>query len=349
EMGAICCRPDFLIANDDSHHEEELIRFFMIGMGGAGKSTVIRQLMKLCTDYPNAYKMYDSEWNEKYTIHTESDLRKWKLIIQHNILEAFCKIIKQCRLFGITFSNEQLKIINELEKLCGDVKTLHLRKSEWASQFDEHLGDKLISLIDDDTQPLQRTLTRSHEFVAECRLSDGVRHFLNRDKILNYSRGDTLPTEEDIVHARDPTSGLNYYHFRVHKMRIEIHDMGGQMVERKKILEFLTHWISDSKPNYRNFVLYVTSMAEYNILHPDNPQYTLLDESAAFMRMVLNLSQVQECGFLIFFNKYDIFQERVSDPILKSDFRKFLHRFIKEEDLRKYEQCNIVKIDVLKK
>uniref|UniRef100_A0A914RGG4 Uncharacterized protein n=1 Tax=Parascaris equorum TaxID=6256 RepID=A0A914RGG4_PAREQ len=93
-MGAICCRPDFLIANDDSHHEEELIRFFMIGMGGAGKST-------------------------------------------------------------------------------------------------------------------------------------------------NYSRGDTLPTEEDIVHARDPTSGLNYYHFRVHKMRIEIHDMGGQMVER--VCMILTH------------------------------------------------------------------------------------------------------------
>lgn len=93
-MGAICCRPEFLIANDESHHEEELIRFFMVGMGGAGKSTVIRQLMKLCIDYPNAYKMYDSEWNEKYTVHSESDLRKWKLIIQHNILEAFCKMIK---------------------------------------------------------------------------------------------------------------------------------------------------------------------------------------------------------------------------------------------------------------
>lgn len=55
---------------------------------------------------------------------------------------------------------------------------------------------------------------------------------------------------------------------------------------QKKILEFLTHWISDSKPNYRNFILYVTSMAEYNILHPDNPQYTLLDESAAFMKVI---------------------------------------------------------------
>lgn len=60
---------------------------------------------------------------------------------------------------------------------------------------------------------------------------------------------------------------------------------------------------------------------------------------AFIFQMLLNLSQVQECGFLIFFNKYDIFQERVSDPILKPDFRKFLHRFIKEEDLKKYEQC----------
>ncbi|KHN78176.1 hypothetical protein Tcan_03568 [Toxocara canis] len=90
-------------------------------------------------------------------------------------------------------------------------------------------------------------------------------------------------------------------------------------------------------------------MAEYNVLHPDNPQYTLLDESAAFMKMILNLSQVQECGFLIFFNKSDIFEERVSDPMLKPDFRKFLGRFIKEGDLKKYEQGNIVKVEVLRK
>lgn len=59
-------------------------------------------------------------------------------------------LFQQCRLFGMTFSSEQAKIINELERLCGDVKTLHLRKFEWASQFDEQLGNKLISLIDDD-------------------------------------------------------------------------------------------------------------------------------------------------------------------------------------------------------
>ncbi|KHN78201.1 Guanine nucleotide-binding proteinsubunit alpha-15 [Toxocara canis] len=303
-MGAVCCRSEVFAANNEPQ-EEELIRFFMVGMGGAGKSTVIRQLMKLCIECPQSYKMYDSEWNEKQSVHSEADLRKWKLIIQHNILESFCKTIQQCRLFGISFPDEQKKIVDEIEKLCGDVRTLHLRKQEWTSAFNEQLGNKLVTLIDNDK---------------------------------SYSRDDTLPTEEDIVHARDPTSGLNYYHFRVHKMRIELHDMGGQMVERQKVLDFLTHWISDSKPNYRNFVLYVTSMAEYNVLHPDNPQYTLLDESAAFMKMILNLSQVQECGFLIFFNKSDIFEERVSDPMLKPDFRKFLGRFIKEGDLKKYEQ-----------
>ncbi|VDM26447.1 unnamed protein product [Toxocara canis] len=369
-MGAVCCRSEVFAANNEPQ-EEELIRFFMVGMGGAGKSTVIRQLMKLCIECPQSYKMYDSEWNEKQSVHSEADLRKWKLIIQHNILESFCKTIQQCRLFGISFPDEQKKIVDEIEKLCGDVRTLHLRKQEWTSAFNEQLGNKLVTLIDNDKvsqsfqchmitkgtgelchfnlDPLRRTLLRSHEFSADCRLSDGAPHFLNRDKILSYSRDDTLPTEEDIVHARDPTSGLNYYHFRVHKMRIELHDMGGQMVERQKVLDFLTHWISDSKPNYRNFVLYVTSMAEYNVLHPDNPQYTLLDESAAFMKMILNLSQVQECGFLIFFNKSDIFEERVSDPMLKPDFRKFLGRFIKEGDLKKYEQGNVVKVEVLRK
>ena len=47
-----------------------------------------------------------------------------------------------------------------------------------------------------------------------------------------------MPDEDDIVHARDPTSGLDYYHFGVHKMRMTIHDMGGQMVERVCELKF---------------------------------------------------------------------------------------------------------------
>ncbi|VDK55768.1 unnamed protein product [Anisakis simplex] len=195
--------------------------------------------------------------------------------------------------------------------------------------------------------PVRKALQREHEFCAECRLSDGAIYFLNAEKISHFSRSDTLPTEDDIVHARDPTSGLNYYHFRVHKMRVEIHDMGGQMVERKKVLDFLTHWISDSKPNYRNFILYVVSMADYNIVHPTNPQYTLLDESAAFMKAILNLSPVQECGFLIFFNKSDIFRTRVLDAQLKPDFRRFLSAYIKADALKKYESGNTVKIDVL--
>lgn len=56
--------------------------------------------------------------------------------------------------------------------------------------------------------------------------------------------------------------------------------------------------------------------------------------------MILNLSQVQECGFLIFFNKSDIFDEKVSDEHFRPDFRTFLKEFIKEDELKKYERGN---------
>uniref|UniRef100_A0A0N5AY95 Guanine nucleotide-binding protein G(Q) subunit alpha n=1 Tax=Syphacia muris TaxID=451379 RepID=A0A0N5AY95_9BILA len=276
-MGLKCCKTDH--NSSDGSDDEELIRFFMVGMGGAGKSTVIRQLMKLCYDCPNLYKLYDSEWNEKSNIHSEGDLRKWKITIQQNILEAFCNTIKQSRLFGFEFNEEQSGIVAEIESLCDDVRTLHLRRSEWSPLFNEQLGKKLSKLIASNQDPIKCTLMRCQEFAAEYRLPDGVDNFITEEKITYYAKQDTVPDEDDIVHARDPTSGLDYYHFLVHKMRIQIHDMGGQMIERTKILEYLSHWLSDSKPNYRNFILYVVSIADYNVKHPNRTQYTLLDES----------------------------------------------------------------------
>ncbi|VDD93977.1 unnamed protein product [Enterobius vermicularis] len=346
-MGLECCKPNYPI--EDESDEKEVVRFFMVGMGGAGKSTVIRQLMKLCIDCPNSYKLYDSEWVEKTSIHSEGDLRKWKIVIQHNILEAFCNTIKQSKLFGFEFNGLQSLVVSEVEKLCGDVRTLHLRTAEWSPFFNEELGRKLITLISNEKDPIKCALKRCHEFAAEYRLPDGVDHFITPQKIMEYARADTLPDEDDIVHARNPTSGLDYYHFLVHKMRIQIHDMGGQMVERKKVLEYLSHWISDSKPNHRNFILYVVSIADYNVIHPSRRQYTLLDESIAFMKMILNLSQVQECGFLIFFNKSDIFDEKVSDEHFRPDFRTFLKEFIKEDELKKYERGAPVKSEVFRK
>lgn len=82
---------------------------------------------------------------------------------------------------------------------------------------------------------------------GELQITDGTLYFLNQDKlrqvycshpfILNISKlqifsDSYTPTDDDILHARDPTTGITDYRFSINNMRIMIHDIGGQKVER---------------------------------------------------------------------------------------------------------------------
>lgn len=52
-----------------------------------------------------------------------------------------------------------------------------------------------------------------------------------------------------------------------------------------KLLSYITSWVSADRSGYRNFILYVVSMAEYNIPHPEHEGITLLDESLMMMQV----------------------------------------------------------------
>ncbi|MFH4974031.1 hypothetical protein AB6A40_000740 [Gnathostoma spinigerum] len=343
-MGLFCCKPTYEMKAEPK--EEDVIRFFMIGMGSAGKSTVIRQLMKLCVDFPNSYKMYDDDWKPKENVYSESDRYRWKTIIRQNIVDSFSKAIKQCKQIGLNFTDdEQRSAANEVLNICEESETLRARIPK---VYTEEFARKLLLLYGDENSVIRKAFNHRHEFAGCFRYPDGVLHFLNPEKIEAYADETFLPDQSDIIYARDNTSGLDTYKFRVHGTRIEIHDMGGQAVERKKVLEFLSHWISDTKENHLNFILYVASISEYNVQHPVNRQFTLLDESVTFMKLILSLSQVRQCGFLIFLNKCDIFEEKIMDPILKADFRKYLSDYISKDDLEQYEKGQKVHVNKMR-
>ncbi|VDM66814.1 unnamed protein product [Strongylus vulgaris] len=82
--------------------EKEIVRFFMIGTGAAGKTTVVRQLKCLCKERPKHYKAYDNDWNliQPDNIFTEEEMMRFRKIIRINIATAVYNLIQQTLQWG---------------------------------------------------------------------------------------------------------------------------------------------------------------------------------------------------------------------------------------------------------
>ncbi|VDO47793.1 unnamed protein product [Haemonchus placei] len=162
----------------------QIVRFFMIGTGGAGKTTVIRQLKCLCKERSRNYKVFDREWNEIPVdrIFSDEEMHRFRKIIRNNIMTAVYNLI----------------------------------------------------------QVIQRAKTEKFQM---------------------------------------------------------------------KIPEFMQQWLAADREGYMNFILFVTSMADFNVQDEEEESRTAMERSIRIL---------DNCGLLIFFNKQDVFDEVVT-ALAKTD------------------------------
>lgn len=106
------------------------MRFFMTGLGSAGKTTIVRQLFLLCNSRGN-YKVCNENWQEEITRPDDNEL--WVNTVRKNILDSidiFIKVnftssnllfplIQQLKINGAPFDDkEDENFAKTLEELC---------------------------------------------------------------------------------------------------------------------------------------------------------------------------------------------------------------------------------------
>lgn len=52
-----------------------------------------------------------------------------------------------------------------------------------------------------------------------------------------------------------------------------------------KLPEFINHWVAQDREGYKNFVLFVTSMADFNVPDEDEPTRTALERSIKILEV----------------------------------------------------------------
>ncbi|KAK6016709.1 g-protein alpha subunit, partial [Ostertagia ostertagi] len=283
QMGSFvsqCCNQEVQFQNNN----RQIVRFFMIGTGGAGKTTVVRQLKCLCKERPKNYKVFDADWSEipVDNIFTSEEMSSFRKIIRNNIMTATYNLIQQTTEWG-----HECQPSKSVEAILAVVdNAVKEGKGTFDVDVPSSLGDDVIEVLRDPN--ISDTLERHHKMARKWRIEDGTLKFLSEKQIKRLFDDNVELTTIDIVHASTLTTDIQDFRFSINGTYIQIHDMGGQPTE----MNSCSNGLQLIEKAYMNFILFVTSMADFNVQDEEEEKRTAMEH--VFNEIVTELSKTDE-------------------------------------------------------
>jgi hypothetical protein len=147
---------------------------------------------------------------------------------------------------------------------------------------------------------------------SEFQLNDSTKYFM--DNIDRVILSDYVPTTEDILRSRLRTDGAIEEQFVIDDYTFRMIDVGGQRAERRKWLPCFSDVTS---------VLFIVGISEYDQkLREDSSQNRII-ESITLFDQVCNSAYFKTTNFILFFNKVDIFEEKLGTSDLSVLFPSY--------------------------
>ncbi|XP_058138252.1 guanine nucleotide-binding protein subunit alpha-15 isoform X1 [Dasypus novemcinctus] len=151
-----------------------------------------------------------------------------------------------------------------------------------------------------------------YERRREFHLLDSAGYYLSH--LERITEEDYVPTAQDVLRSRMPTTGINEYCFSVQKTNLRIVDVGGQKSERKKWIHCFENVIA---------LIYLASLSEYDQRLEENNQENRMMESLALFGTILELPWFKSTSVILFLNKTDILEEKIHTSHLATYFPGF--------------------------
>lgn len=197
----------------------------------------------------------------------------------------------------------------------GENKAKYSSTSEHGKTMDENSYQQIRTVLATAIQTLwredvgiQQCFDRSNEFQLE---GSAEYYFEN---IMSFSGIDYLASDIDILKGRIKTSGITETVFQVNTREFKVLDAGGQRSERRKWI----HCFEDI-----TCVLFVVAVSEYDQMLFEDEKVNRIHESLLLFDRLCNSQWFANTPFIIFFNKIDIFQEKIG----KSPIRKYFPEY----------------------
>jgi len=182
-------------------------------------------------------------------------------------------------------------------------------------QFPEEEIPKIGSISKDDAQSIQllwndpAMKAAYQQDAAKLQLCSSAQYFL--DALERVVQTDYIPSDQDILHARRATIGIQVISFIVEDIPFKCVDVGGQRSERRKWL----HVFDDVAA-----VLFCVALDEYNMRLAEDNNVWRMHESLKLFGEIVNSSHLANSGMILFLNKKDLFIEKIKHTDLLDVF-----------------------------
>ncbi|XP_067272280.1 guanine nucleotide-binding protein G(q) subunit alpha-like [Pseudorasbora parva] len=268
------------ILSEEKKIKPEEFKLLLLGTADSGKSTFMKQMRII---HGKGY--------------TEHDRRCFAKLIIQNILGDVYFIIDAMNTLNIPYSNphnkiyaQQLQHLNILQKTQLQTNYIEAIHHLWADE-----GFKMC-----------------YERRGEYMLSDSTKYFIhNLDRI---AAEDYIPIIQDILHVRDPTTGIIEHRICIEKIILRFVDVGGHRSERRRWI----HCFNDVTS-----LIFVASLSEYDQCMLESNKENRMKESLALFNKIIHYPLFAKTSIILFLNKTDILAEKIQFSDLKAYFPEF--------------------------
>ncbi|ETO09104.1 hypothetical protein RFI_28290 [Reticulomyxa filosa] len=288
-----------------------ILKVLLLGAGGSGKSTFFKQL--------------NNTYGEGYS---ELQRSVYKIQIYRQIVENMQQLIIQSEQiekgYLVSGSDEE-----DVKTIGIDSKEKHLyamdksfaTAANYVLKFPEFgiLDETIVKHINNLWNNCE-AIHRIFEHRNKLAVADSTEYFFKN--ITRIGAKDYVPTTEDVLLVRYRTTGMTEKTFEINAGRMKVVDVGGQRNERKKWIHCFEHV---------NAVIFVVSLTCYDEvpfedvtdLNVSIYEKNNMIESLDVFEHTLRYPCFEATPFILFFNKFDLFQEKIKHTPITRAFPDF--------------------------
>lgn len=270
-----------ILRKDFAHFKHEL-KLLLLGTGESGKSTIIKQMRIL----------YGEGFGEQ-------ERKDFNVLVFRNILRAI-KAMGDA-LDQLKIPLDQTDLQDELYRILDTDVDKYVDISSDAELFGKLWADAGI----------QKAFLRRAEF----QLSDSTPYYLTPANLARIATPGYIPDVQDVLRAREPTTGIHEYVFELEKAVFRMLDVGGQRSERRKWIHCFENITS---------IIFIVACSEYDQKLVEEEDANRMDESLALFEQLIGYEWFQKTSFILFLNKSDLLEIKVKTSPINKHFTKFV-------------------------
>ncbi|XP_054770202.2 guanine nucleotide-binding protein G(i) subunit alpha-like isoform X1 [Lytechinus pictus] len=247
------------------------VKLLLLGAGESGKSTIAKQLRLIHLEGFN-----------------EDERHVFSHIIRSNVTESILSLLGAINKLDIKHNDPKFE--NDAAYFYSYMEMIGTRDHEFTPELTQVM-DRIWNY-----HGIQECYRRRNEF----QLLDNASYFFGR--LSAISSDNYIPCDDDIIRARLKSTGIIATEFKFRKRKFVVVDIGGQRTERRKWI----HCFDDVTA-----IMYTVAISAFDQKLREDPKKNRMMESMEIFNAVCNSMWFRKTPLMIFFNKMDLFKEKI--------------------------------------